>query len=84
MALSDGTTLLSWERLRIMKRISSDLVEVIDPTGAFRLWLRPDLVSYAYEDGKNVIVVGYQSEEFKVSRQSWDLLRRSMSKSLTE
>ena len=83
MALSDGTTLLSWERLRIMKRISSDLVEVIDPTGAFRLWLRPDLVSYAYEDGKNVIVVGYQSEEFKVSRQSWDLLRRSMSKSLT-
>ena len=67
-----------------MKRISSDLVEVIDPTGAFRLWLRPNLVSYAYEDGKNVIVVGYQSEEFKVSRQSWDLLRRSMSKSLTE
>ena len=67
-----------------MKRISSDLVEVIDPTGAFRLWLRPDLVSYAYEDGKNVIVVGYQSEEFKVSRSSWDLLRRSMSKSLTE
>ena len=67
-----------------MKRISSDLVEVIDPTGAFRLWLRPDLVSYAYEDGKNVIVVGYQSEEFKVSRQSWDLLRRSMPKSLTE
>ena len=84
MALSDGTTLLSWERLRTMKRISSDLVEVIDPTGAFRLWLRPNLVSYAYEDGKNVIVVGYQSEEFKVSRQSWDLLRRSMSKSLTE
>ena len=67
-----------------MKRINSDLVEVIDPTGAFRLWLRPDLVSYAYEDGKNVIVVGYQSEEFKVSRSSWDLLRRSMSKSLTE
>ena len=67
-----------------MKRISSNLVEVIDPTGAFRLWLRPDLVSYAYEDGKNVIVVGYQSEEFKVSRSSWDLLRRSMSKSLTE
>ena len=67
-----------------MKRINSDLVEVIDPTGTFRLWLRPDLVSYAYEDGKNVIVVGYQSEEFKVSRQSWDLLRRSMSKSLTE
>ena len=67
-----------------MKRISSDLVEVIDPTGAFRLWLRPNLVSYAYEDGKNVIVVGYQSEEFKVSRSSWDLLRRSMSKSLTE
>ena len=67
-----------------MKRINSDLVEVIDPTGAFRLWLRPDLVSYAYEDGKNVIVVGYQSEELKVSRSSWDLLRRSMSKSLTE
>lgn len=84
MALSDGTTLLSWERLRTMKRISSDLVEVIDPTGAFRLWLRPDLVSYAYEDGKNVIVVGYQSEEFKVSRSSWELLRRSMPKSLTE
>ena len=67
-----------------MKKINSDLVEVIDPTGAFRLWLRPNLVSYAYEDGKNVIVVGYQSEEFKVSRSSWDLLRRSMSKSLTE
>ena len=67
-----------------MKRINSDLVEVIDPTGTFRLWLRPDLVSYAYEDGKNVIVVGYQSEEFKVSRSSWDLLRRSMSKSLAE
>ena len=67
-----------------MKRINSDLIEVIDPTGAFRLWLRPDLVSYAYEDGKNVIVVGYQSEEFKVSKSSWDLLRRSMSKSLTE
>ena len=67
-----------------MKRINSDLVEVIDPTGAFRLWLRPDLVSYAYEDGKDVIVVGYQSEEFRVSRSSWDLLRRSMTKSLTE
>ena len=67
-----------------MKRINSDLVEVIDPTGAFRLWLRPDLVSYAYQDGNNAIVVGYQSEEFKVSRSSWDLLRRSMSKSLTE
>ena len=67
-----------------MKRISSDLVEVIDPTGLIKLWLRPDLVSYAYEDGENVIVVGYQSEEFKVSRSSWDLLRRSMSKSLTE
>ena len=67
-----------------MKRISSDLVEVVDPTGALKLWLRPDLVSYAYEDGKDVIVVGYQSEEFKVSRSSWDLLRRSMSKSLVE
>ena len=67
-----------------MKRINSELIEVIDPTGTFRLWLRPDLVSYAYEDGKNVIVVGYQSEEFKISRSSWDLLRRSMSKSLTE
>ena len=67
-----------------MKRISSDLVEVIDPTGLMKLWLRPDLISYAYEDGKDVIVVGYQSEEFEVSRSSWDLLRRSMSKSLTE
>ena len=67
-----------------MKRINSDLVEVVDPTGTYKLWLRPDLVSYAYEDGKNVIVVGYQSEEFKVSRSSWELLRRSMSKSLTE
>ena len=67
-----------------MKRTSSNLVEVIDPTGAFRLWLRPDLVSYAYEDGKNVIVVGYQSEEFKISRSGWDLLRRNMSKSLVE
>ena len=84
MALSGGTTLLSWERLRTMKRISSDLVEVVDPTGALKLWLRPDLVSYAYEDGKDVIVVGYQSEEFKVSRSSWDLLRRSTSKSLVE
>ena len=53
-----------------MKRISSDLVEVIDPTGLMKLWLRPDLISYAYEDGKDVIVVGYQSEEFKVSRSS--------------
>ena len=53
-----------------MKRISSDLVEVIDPTGLMKLWLRPDLVNYAYEDGKDVIVVGYQSEEFKVSRSS--------------
>ena len=67
-----------------MKRISSDLVEVIDPTGLMKLWLRPDLISYAYEDGKDVIVVGYQSEEFEVSRSSWDLLRRSMSKSLVE
>ena len=67
-----------------MKRTSSDLVEVMDPTGFMKLWLRPDLVSYAYEDGKNVIVVGYQSEEFKVSRSGWDLLRRSMSKSLVE
>ena len=67
-----------------MKRISSDLVEVIDPTGAFRLWLRPDLVSYAYEDGKNVIVVGYQSEEFKVSRSGWDLLLQNMTRTLVE
>ena len=84
MVLSDGTILLSWGRLRTMKRISSDLVEVVDPTGALKLWLRPDLVSYAYEDGKDVIVVGYQSEEFEVSRSSWDLLRRNMSKRLIE
>ena len=67
-----------------MKRISSDLVEVIDPTGTYKLWLKPELIEYAYEDDNNTIIVGYQSEEFEVSRSSWDLLRRSMSKSLTE
>ena len=67
-----------------MKRISSELIEVVDPTGIYKLWLKPELIEYAYEDGKDVIVVGYQSEEFKVSKASWDLLRRSMSKSLTE
>ena len=84
MALSGGTTLLSWERPRTMKRISSDLDEVIDPTGTYKLWLKPELIEYAYEDDKDTITVGYQSEEFEVSRSSWDLLRRSMSKSLTE
>ena len=67
-----------------MKRISSGLVEVIDPTGTYKLWLKPELIEYAYEDDKDTIIVGYQSEEFEVSRSSWDLLRRSMTKSLTE
>ena len=67
-----------------MKRTSSDLVEVVDPTGIYKLWLKPELIEYAYEDDKDTIIVGYQSEEFEVSRSSWDLLRRSMSKSLTE
>ena len=73
-----------WERLRTMKRISSDLVEVVDPTGIYKLWLKPELIEYAYEDDKDTITVGYQSEEFEVSRSSWDLLRRSMPKSLVE
>ena len=84
MASSDGTTLLSWERLRTMKRSNSELIEVIDPTGIYKLWLKPELIEYAYEDDKNTITVGYRSEEFEISRSSWDLLRRSMSKSLTE
>ena len=67
-----------------MKRTSSDLVEVVDPTGIYKLWLKPELTEYAYEDDKDTIIVGYQSEEFEVSRSSWDLLRRSMTKSLTE
>ena len=67
-----------------MKRINSELIEVVDTTGTYKLWLRPDLVEYAYEDDKDTIIVGYQSEEFEVSRSSWDLLRRSMTKSLTE
>ena len=67
-----------------MQRSKSELVEVVDPTGTLRLWLKPELITYAYEDGEDTIVVGYQSEEFKVSKASWDLLRRSMSKSLTE
>ena len=36
------------------------------------------------KDDKDTITVGYRSEEFEVSRSSWDLLRRSMTKSLTE
>ena len=67
-----------------MKRINSDLVEVVDPTGIYKLWLKPELIEYAYEDDNDTIIVGYQSEEFEVSRSSWDLLRRSMTKSLTE
>ena len=49
-----------------MKRISSGLVEVIDPTGTYKLWLKPELIEYAYEDDKDTIIVGYQSEEFEV------------------
>ena len=67
-----------------MKRINYELIEVVDPTGTYKLWLKPELIEYAYEDDKDTITVGYQSEEFEVSRSSWDLLRRSMSKSLTE
>ena len=67
-----------------MKRINSDLVEVVDPAGIYKLWLKPELIEYAYEDDNDTIIVGYQSEEFEVSRSSWDLLRRSMTKSLTE
>ena len=67
-----------------MQRSKSELVEVVDPTGTLSLWLKPELITYAYEDGEDTIVVGYQSEEFKVSKASWDLLRRSMPKSLTE
>lgn len=70
--------------LRTMKRISSDLVEVVDPTGIYKLWLKPELIEYAYEDDNDTITVGYQSEEFEVSRSSWDLLRKNMSKSLVE
>ena len=53
-----------------MKRSNSELIEVVDPTGTLKLWLKPDLVNYAYEDGEDTIVVGYQSEEFKVSKAS--------------
>ena len=67
-----------------MQRSKSELVEVVDPTGTLKLWLKPELITYAYEDGEDTIVVGYQSEEFKVSRSSWDLLRKNMSKSLVE
>ena len=49
-----------------MKRISSDLVEVIDPTGTYKLWLKPELIEYAYEDDKDTITVGYRSEAFEV------------------
>ena len=67
-----------------MKRINSELIEVVDPTGTYKLWLRQDIVEYAYDADQETITVGYRSEEFEVSRSSWDLLRRSMSKSLTE
>ena len=69
-----------------MQRSKSELVEVVDPTGTLRLWLKPELITYAYEDGENTIVVGYQSEEFKVSKASWDLLLllKNTSKSLVE
>ena len=69
-----------------MKRSKSELVEVVDPTGTLRLWLKPELITYAYEDDENTIVVGYQSEEFKVSKASWDLLLllKNTSKNLVE
>ena len=67
-----------------MNRSNSELIEVVDPIGTLRLWLKSEVISYAYEDGENTIVLGYQSEEFKASKASWDLLRRSMTKSLTE
>ena len=69
-----------------MQRSKSELVEVVDPTGTLRLWLKPELITYAYEDGEDTIVVGYQSEEFKVSKASWDLLLllKNTSKSLVE
>ena len=67
-----------------MNRSNSELIEVVDPTGTLKLWLKPQLISYAYEDGENTIVVGYQSEEFKVSKASWDLLLKNMSRSLVE
>ena len=67
-----------------MQRSKSELVEVADPTGTLRLWLKPELITYAYEDGENTIVVGYQSEEFKVSKASWALLLQNMSRSLVE
>ena len=49
-----------------MKRINSELIEVVDPTGIYKLWLKPELIEYAYEDDNNTITVGYQSEEFEV------------------
>ena len=49
-----------------MKRINSELIEVVDPTGTYKLWLKPELIEYAYEDDKDTIIVGYQSEEFEV------------------
>ena len=67
-----------------MQRSKSELVEVVDPTGTLRLWLKPELINYAYEDGEDIIVVGYQSEEFKVSKASWDLLLQNMSRTLVE
>ena len=67
-----------------MKRSNSEFIEVVDPTGTLRLWLKPELITYAYEDGEDTIVVGYQSEEFKVSKASWDRLLQNMSRSLVE
>ena len=67
-----------------MKRSNAELIEVVDPTGTLKLWLKPELINYAYEDSEDTIVVGYQSEEFKVSKASWDLLLKNMSRSLVE
>ena len=45
-----------------MKRINSELIEVVDPTGTYKLWLKPELIEYAYEDDKDTIIVGIKRD----------------------
>lgn len=49
----------------------NNYLEFIDPVDGLKVWLRPDLIDYAYEEDKSTIMVHSCGDTFRVSKESW-------------
>lgn len=47
-------------------------LELIDPVDGLKVWLRSDLIDYAYEEDKDTVMVHSCGETHRVSKESWD------------